>query len=319
MSTFYTYVIRDPRNMEPIYVGKGCNGRMHEHWNYMMNASARSNNPHLYRKLTAIFRAGYTAPIYERVLECEDEKSCFLMERFLIQTFGRKNLCNMTDGGEGKSNPSEESRKKFSESMREVRSREGYMEKWVKASKAAWSRPERREKNSESMKLACALPGAREKKIKASKIGKSKLGYKKRQSDASKAMWAACGHRDKVRASLKESWNKSGYREKMSAKSKEVNARPGMREQKSEACKAAFANQIVKERHSKSLKASWAKAETRVNRDIGNKAGKAKEGYSERQRQASILAQSKKTPEELSASANKTWATRRANAALKTT
>lgn len=102
MSLFYTYVIRDPRNFEPIYVGKGCNGRIFKHWENML-CGRPCKGVKLYNKLTSIFRAGYDAPIYEKLLECEDEKACFLVERFFINSIGRENLCNATDGGEGSS------------------------------------------------------------------------------------------------------------------------------------------------------------------------------------------------------------------------
>jgi group I intron endonuclease len=100
--TFYVYLLRDPRNFAPIYVGKGSNGRMHEHWKNMLIGKPRGN-PKLHNKLTSIFRAGYSAPIYEVLLQCEDEKACFLSERFFITTFGRETLCNLTDGGGGMS------------------------------------------------------------------------------------------------------------------------------------------------------------------------------------------------------------------------
>ena len=108
-------MLRDPRNFEPIYVGKGCNGRMFKHWENML-CGKPGGALKLYRKLTSIFRAGYSAPIYEKLLECADEKACFLVERFFIKSIGRENLCNYTDGGEGASGFvwSEESRRKQS-------------------------------------------------------------------------------------------------------------------------------------------------------------------------------------------------------------
>jgi hypothetical protein len=75
---------------------------MYDHWNFML-AGKSFGRFKLYNKLTSIFRAGYTAPIYEKWLENADEKLCFWMEQFLIKSIGRKDLCNLTDGGEGSS------------------------------------------------------------------------------------------------------------------------------------------------------------------------------------------------------------------------
>jgi hypothetical protein len=100
--TFYTYLLRDPRNFEPIYVGKGRGRRMYVHWNLMLSGN-KGRNPKLYSKLTSIFRAGYLAPIYEKWLDKATEALAFWMERFLIKSIGRKDLCNLSDGGEGPS------------------------------------------------------------------------------------------------------------------------------------------------------------------------------------------------------------------------
>ncbi len=110
---FYTYIIRDPRTFDPIYVGKGKKRRMYVHWDLMKNRVNEGCNPHFYRRLTQIFREGFTAPIYEKVLECSDEKACTLLEIFLIRSIGREDLgigplLNLTDGGEGAYNISSE-------------------------------------------------------------------------------------------------------------------------------------------------------------------------------------------------------------------
>ncbi len=38
------------------------------------------------------FVSGFLAPIYEKVLECNDEKACMLLEMFLIRSIGRDDL-----------------------------------------------------------------------------------------------------------------------------------------------------------------------------------------------------------------------------------
>jgi hypothetical protein len=133
---YYTYVLRDPRDFEPIYVGKGYGKRIWSHWQHML-AGRQGTNRKLYNKLTSIFQAGYSAPIYEKWLECADEKLCLWMERFLIKSIGRKDLCNLSDGGEGPSGAirSEETLRKMREALRgkpkSALTRQKLKEAWV--------------------------------------------------------------------------------------------------------------------------------------------------------------------------------------------
>jgi hypothetical protein len=99
MTTFYTYVLKDPRSLEPIYVGKGCGRRMYTHWEEMLKGRP-AYNPKLRAKLRSICRDGYQ-PIYEIALTSTNEYECFAFECDLIEFYGRENLCNLTDGGEG--------------------------------------------------------------------------------------------------------------------------------------------------------------------------------------------------------------------------
>jgi hypothetical protein len=96
--TFYTYLIVDPRNMEPVYVGKGSNRRMKEHWQCMLR-DQRNVNRRLFNKLTDIFVAGFTSPIYVTLFETPFQNAAFAMEAFWIAVIGRWNLCNIRDGG----------------------------------------------------------------------------------------------------------------------------------------------------------------------------------------------------------------------------
>jgi hypothetical protein len=97
---FYVYALIDPRNSEPIYIGKGTDKRMYDHWEFMLRAKDPGGNPHLRRKLTNIFVSGYSTPLYEILFRSSDERLCFWMERFWIYVIGKKNLCNMTHGGD---------------------------------------------------------------------------------------------------------------------------------------------------------------------------------------------------------------------------
>lgn len=112
---FYTYIYYDPsRSNEPFYVGKGISERA---WS------------HLYRKGIHPFiqRLQYMKKnninpiigIYAKL----DEEFAHLLEMELISKFGRKDLglgplLNLSDGGEGNGNRSDEYKKKMSESKK---------------------------------------------------------------------------------------------------------------------------------------------------------------------------------------------------------
>src|SRR6201993_3615282 len=113
---FYVYLYRDPRprkRLQPIYVGKGMAARKgaDAHWLY------GSTNRILNGILSKIRSAGL-APLIEIVAWFDLEADAFAFESTLITQFGRRNLglgslANMTDGGDGASNPSPEARAKM--------------------------------------------------------------------------------------------------------------------------------------------------------------------------------------------------------------
>lgn len=114
---YYVYVLHRP-NGRPFYVGKGVGLRVLDH-----EAEAR-NTTRLTHKLNVIrslFRTNLSIH-YRLDSFFEYESEALARERQLIQTIGRHDLgtgplTNQTDGGEGTSNPSEESRQRRRESL----------------------------------------------------------------------------------------------------------------------------------------------------------------------------------------------------------
>ncbi len=96
---FYVYVHRKATDGTVFYVGKGSFKRAYSfskrnnYWNNVANKHGVDV------QIVARFSKG----------EC-----AFSFERALIKHYGRDNLCNLTDGGEGASNPSAETREKMS-------------------------------------------------------------------------------------------------------------------------------------------------------------------------------------------------------------
>lgn len=88
---FYVYVHRyasGPKEGQVFYVGKGSGDRV---------KIKRGRNPHWGN---VVKKYGYT---YEVLMSFEIEDCAFSIERALILFYGRKNLTNKTDGGEGSS------------------------------------------------------------------------------------------------------------------------------------------------------------------------------------------------------------------------
>lgn len=108
---FYVYELIDPSNNKPFYIGKGKDNRMYVHYIRVKNGY-RLNNRHLHNKLQQLI-SNNQKPIYNKIIEHEDEKLCLQKEEEKIAKIGLKNLCNLTSGGEGES-PSLETRKKIS-------------------------------------------------------------------------------------------------------------------------------------------------------------------------------------------------------------
>lgn len=92
---FYVYLLSE-QNGKPFYVGKGSGKRMDAH---EKNARLGLQTP-VCNKIRKIWSQGFV--INKTVLfETNEESEAFSKEIEFIAKFGRKNLCNATDGGEG--------------------------------------------------------------------------------------------------------------------------------------------------------------------------------------------------------------------------
>lgn len=90
----YVYIIRDPRDGCPYYVGIGSKGRVQ-----MLRRNAYTNN------VTAQIRAAGFEPVVFVVTTHKSRKAAGRMERSLIRRYGRRDintgmLTNLTDGGD---------------------------------------------------------------------------------------------------------------------------------------------------------------------------------------------------------------------------
>lgn len=97
---YYTYLLIDSRNQKPFYVGKGHGKRMYRHESSARRRKPPHNNYSLYDRIREIISSGASV-VYRKVLVTENENETLKKEIELIAEIGRKNLCNLTDGGDG--------------------------------------------------------------------------------------------------------------------------------------------------------------------------------------------------------------------------
>lgn len=124
MNEYYVYAYLDIRkerrysyggllfDKEPFYIGKGKNNRYKEHLKESSKVNNKLYNYHFYRKIRKIQRETKKDPEIIILAQKLNEKDALDLETKYIKLIGRKNLklgplCNLTDGGEGLSNPPE--------------------------------------------------------------------------------------------------------------------------------------------------------------------------------------------------------------------
>jgi hypothetical protein len=106
---------------EPFYVGKGQGKRKEDHLEAAKKGKSTGNR-HLYFKIKKILIQGLE-PIIKIAGRWDEAKIAFNYEKHLIKLIGRTDkktgvLTNMTNGGDGAINPSVETRKKISNSLK---------------------------------------------------------------------------------------------------------------------------------------------------------------------------------------------------------
>lgn len=98
MSQFYVYVLSDPRDGVPFYVGKGSG------WRAVRHVRGQAHSVPVKNKIAKLARGG-VQPLLS-VTPVDDESHAFFLESCLILAHGRRDqkkgpLLNLTDGGEG--------------------------------------------------------------------------------------------------------------------------------------------------------------------------------------------------------------------------
>ena len=91
---FYVYVLARP-NGTPFYVGKGRGRRVYDH----ENEARKGHKCHKCSVIRKIWRYGGQVQRYI-VFTTDDEQEALAYEVDLIALYGRRTLCNLTDGGD---------------------------------------------------------------------------------------------------------------------------------------------------------------------------------------------------------------------------
>lgn len=100
----YVYILSSPITNQPFYIGKGTGNRMMVHEKNYTTLREIANNPIKTNTIKKIKDAGL--PIIYEQIECGDSETAFLLERTLIEQYGRRCngsgiLTNIALGGEG--------------------------------------------------------------------------------------------------------------------------------------------------------------------------------------------------------------------------
>lgn len=189
---FYVYVMFRPWDGTPCYVGKGSGRRYAAHF----------RKKHCNSRLGAIInKAGGKIPVVI-IRKYLTEKEAYETEIALIKVLGKGKfglLANLTDGGEGGSNPSSETRLKLSIKSKQQKASDEKRAKLSLATKAAWQDPEKRARMHSSL-----LKDGMKDKLASNRGKTTPIEVRKKISAASSKNASRPEFRAKLSESLKQ-------------------------------------------------------------------------------------------------------------------
>lgn len=100
--SYHVYLLIDPRNNKPFYIGKGFHARAYSHVTEAHKDSSKWTNPYKCRKILKILSTG--RKLKYQFLFCDKEETAYKLERELIAKYKRTCdggiLTNLTEGGD---------------------------------------------------------------------------------------------------------------------------------------------------------------------------------------------------------------------------
>lgn len=225
---FYVYALYREDWVTPFYIGKGCGGRWLVHEKEAFRRTCRKS-----RVIQAMWKAGWYEIPKQKLAEGLTDEEAKTLEIKLIAQIGRQPngpLVNHTDGGDGVSKLSDESKAKKSA-----------------ANVKSWADPVVRQKRINGMILAFA-PTKKPAKAKRTK------------SEASKQIWEDQDYRDRQIANLTGRVQSEETKAKRGASVKKAFENEATRQKHGDAVRAALQSEEVKARQKEGLKDPVAKA-----------------------------------------------------------
>ena len=229
--TFYTYVLIDPRDETPFYVGKGTGGRSNEH------VSKRSHNHLVNERVEDIETSGLKVKVVKNFHGSED--MAFHIEESMIAYLGRTDLgkgplLNKSKGGSGGSSgwiatneyrdrhrqkttamwQDDDYRKKVSSGLKKAFSeKEGWSETLSEKFKSLWQDDDYRAKQIKNLKEINSRPEVKESKRQKAKANWDDPVYREKCTKGAAEYMRSDEGRAKKSAGMKKVWSDPSYKD----------------------------------------------------------------------------------------------------------
>lgn len=244
---FYVYILARPDG-RPFYVGKGAGDRIYRH-----ERKARSGCPcHKCCVIRKIWRSGGEVQRYT-VFTTENEQEAFAYEIAQIALIGRKNLTNLTDGGEGSSGFT------YTMSPAECQRRS----RWATQ---RWQSSEERAAQSQRVRAARQKPESRAKSSAANRLRYQNPVARQRAAERMRAIMADPGKREQMIAASAKVRQTPEARQRSSEIAKQRWSTPEGRQQRSEQAKVRYTDPEERRAMSEACRATWADPVKRAER-----------------------------------------------------
>jgi len=207
---YYTYIYTDPTRNEIIYVGKGKGQRAYSH------LTRKDKHPLVYR--LKLMNRQNIKPIISFLCVNVEAELALLCEIEAISKFGRKDLgkgplLNLTDGGEGAPNVSQDTRDKLS--IANIKSNTPKVRKLKSdAMRAHWSLPEFREKRHINLTATTSTVEHRAKQASSTKKSWENPEIRIKRLAAMAAVASTDAYRTTLSTQVKKSWESDTKRRK---------------------------------------------------------------------------------------------------------
>jgi hypothetical protein len=252
MSVFFVYGLYDLQDVR--YVGAAS--RLGRPLAHEREARKSPKATHKLNWLRVLAREG-RSPVWRILEACDSWEETFRAERRIIQELraAGARLTNGTDGGEGMTNPTSDTRAKMSASAKASHARVETRARMSVAAKLTWARPEIRAR----MMAAFTRPDVKARMCASAKASHARVETRARMSVAAKLAWARPEVKARKSVASKEAYASPEARAEMSARAKAAWARPEERARKTASVKTAWARPGARERQSAAIKAAWAR------------------------------------------------------------